>query len=304
MSEQWDVTLVTYDQFPDLSPDDHLLADALTNAGYRVRAAVWTSDLDWSASPSTLVRSTWDYFHRPAEFRHWIEHVSKLSTLFNSPEMLLWNMDKRYLTDLSRRGIPIVPTSFLKCGDPHDVSEIGRARGWDTVVVKPTISGSAFGAKKFDLASEGLEASAHVRELGSTRDMMVQPYITKVETDGERSLVFIRGLFSHSIRKSPFSAGAAGGESKEQDHDASLDEREFGRMVLDALETVPLYARVDIVPSAEGSQLMELELIEPALFFGRAPGAAEMLVTALSRAETADRRSHSVFRNSRSRAEP
>jgi hypothetical protein len=135
----------------------------------------------------------------------------------------------------------------------------------------------------FDLDADGASASAHAKSLGTTRDLMIQPYLTAVETEGERSLIFIDRVFSHSIIKAPFSAGAAGGKNEERDYVPGQAEIAFGERVLKVLGTDLLYARVDMIPTPAGPQLMELELIEPALFFGRAPGAAAMFVEALSR---------------------
>ncbi len=283
MSFAWDVTLVTYDKIPNLTPDDQLVADRLRSRGLRARAAVWDDRMDWSSSALAILRSTWDYFHKVNSFRGWLERVCGETQLVNDAALLRWNMDKRYLLDLELQGVAVVPSVFIPGGTSCCVAEIARSRAWGKVVVKPTVSGSAFGARLFDMTDAAEQAAEHMRSFGATRDMMIQPYQPEVQTLGERSLVFVNGSFTHSVRKGPFSAGAAGGESAEQDHTPDEAERAFAAHALKAAGVPTTYARVDIVPSATGLLLMELELIEPTLFFGRCPAAAEMFADAVLR---------------------
>ena len=56
------------------------------------------------------------------------------------------------------------------------------------------------------------------------------------------------------------------------------------RGVLEAIDEVPLYARVDMVRGLDGSLLlMELEVIEPDLYVKDGPGIGVMLGKALAR---------------------
>jgi hypothetical protein len=114
----------------------------------------------------------------------------------------------------------------------------------------------------------------------------VQPYLEEVETQRERSLIFFCGDYSHAIQKAPFSGGVTVGEALEKPHVALAEEIALGRAAIETLDEMPLYARVDLVPTAHGLVLMELELIEPALFFENEPSAAGRLAEILGKASS------------------
>ncbi len=278
----FDITLLTYEKQPDLTSDDQLLHDALVRRGTAVRVVPWSdARVRWAESSLTMFRSTWDYFHRAGEFQHWLKHVEPLTCLVNDAGLVRWNMHKRYLADLEARGIAVVPTEFVNRYAQVDLAELCEARGWGEIVIKPCIAGSAFGARRFDLLHASGDARAYLGELAADRDAMVQPFLREVEHEGERSLVFIGGEFSHAARKAPFSAAPAGGQSPETVHDSRHAEIAFAECVFDALPAKPLYARVDLVPAAAGWLVMEVELIEPVLFFRLAPSCADRLADML-----------------------
>ncbi len=284
MTRAFDVSLVTYEAFPTLTADDQLLLAALRRMGLRVRSSVWSDErVDWGASTLSVIRSTWDYFHRIAEFRAWLDRVETQTELVNTPQTVRWNMDKHYLSDLGDRGIRVVPSRFIDRGSSPDLAGVALELDARDIVIKPTISGSAFGAKRFDLAKSAAEADRHARDLLSAGDVMIQPYLPAVEVERERSLIFFGTEFSHAYRKAPFNGGPAHGEAQETDHDATSAEITFGQEAIGASRAAPAYARVDIVPAEHGSLLMELELIEPSLLFRRKPGSADVLAAHLQR---------------------
>ncbi len=276
--------LVTYDAMPDLSPDDRLLLRALLDLGFPARAAVWDDPkIDWESARAAVLRSTWDYFHKPSLFRNWIVQTGAQTQLINPPELLLWNIHKSYLDELGKVGVPTVPTFTLKICDGHSGLDIGLSAGWKKIVIKPAVSGSAHNTKVFDLDSNGDAAGMrqHVEKIHCTTDAMIQLFIPTVFTDGERSLVYLGGSYSHAFRKAAFSAGAAGGEAKETSLLPSDEELGFCSEILAKLPVQPAYARVDIIPHDGGLLLMELELIEPALQFRLCPGSAQRFARSL-----------------------
>jgi glutathione synthase/RimK-type ligase-like ATP-grasp enzyme len=273
------IALVTCDQFPDGTPDDRLLYDALAARGAEPEFVAWSDpEADWGAYGAVVIRSTWDYFHRPTEFRAWLDAVEGRAHLLNDVPTVRWNMDKHYLADLAARGVAVVPTVFVRRGSDQTLAQIAAARGWDEVVAKPTISGSALGAKRVRPDAEG---EAHLRALTAERDAMVQPYLAAVEDERERSLIFLDGAFSHAYRKAPFNAGSVTGTGVELIHEATEEELAFARRVIAAAGRDLAYARVDMVPSADGPLLMELEVIEPSLQFGFEPFSAQVFAGAL-----------------------
>lgn len=283
MNRQFDVTLVTYAGAPHGAPDDQVLADAIVRLGGRVRFAVWNDPrVDWAAAPCTVVRSTWDYFRNIDAWHVWLSATQAASRLVNPHPVLLWNTDKSYLSDLERRGVAIVPT--MRVGNRScDLAHECAVRGWTDIVVKPAVGASAFGARRF--AKDAIEgaARAHLRELLSTGNALVQPFQTAVERERERSLVFVAGSYRHAFSKSAFSAGAAAAnaESGERDYEPTAEERDFAHRALAAAGAPVAYARVDLVPAPAGPLLMELELIEPYLALRHRPATALVLADAL-----------------------
>ncbi|HEU5480500.1 MAG TPA: hypothetical protein VFU90_11730, partial [Candidatus Tumulicola sp.] len=229
-----DCTLVTCDAFPALDPDDRLLAGELRRRGLRVAIAVWSDPaVDWSAGRLTVLRSTWDYHRRHAEFVAWLDRIAPLTTVRNAPPLIKWNAHKFYLRDLELRGIPVVPTAWLTQGTRCRLTELCASRGWDPVVIKPalgaashdvvlaansngvTLSGAPKARSSVTLSGAPKarsrrapvsldEAQAHLDALLAGEDALVQPYLQSVETYGERALMFVRDRYSHAVAKEPF----------------------------------------------------------------------------------------------------
>jgi hypothetical protein len=230
-----------------------------------------------------VLRETWDYHHRLDEFMGWIEQVEKRTTLLNSPGLVRWNAHKTYLRDLEANGVPIVPTIWLEAGTQANFRAEVLARGWQRqqVVIKPTVSASAFETLLFS-EEDAARAQEHIGRLLPSRDLMLQPFLPSVQAYGERSLMFIDGTYTHAVRRpEPFMGDDIPYESRPAQ--ATADEIAFASSVLDALPETPLYARVDIAPDAEQLRLMELELIEPSLFFKFSPRAVTLMADGIER---------------------
>lgn len=278
-----DVALVTYSELPGLAADERLLVDALARLGLTAGPVVWDDpSVDWASAGMCVIRSTWDYHHRLDEFLAWVERVASVTSLWNPAEVVRWNIRKTYLRELSEKGVSIVPTLWLERDSHADLAEIMSAHGWHSVVVKPVVSASAYGTVL--VTGESLEGGqAHLDRLLAERDMMVQPFISSVETYGEHSLMFIDGQFTHSVRRTP-----AVGRDRSKHGKALLIETprnaiSFATRVLGAAAYPTLYARVDLVRDEEGALcLMELELVEPSLFLEQAPEAVERLAEAIA----------------------
>jgi hypothetical protein len=278
------VYLVTYSELPELADDDRLLLDELRILGVRAMPAVWDDPaVDWSAARVAVVRSTWDYHLRHKQFLEWVERAGALTDLFNPPDTVRWNGHKGYLLDLEVKGVPIVPTVWLAAGSDASLAEIMSGRGWARAVVKPAVSASGY--ETWQVRAENtFKAQRRLDLLLVERDMMVQPFMPSVENPGERSLMFVEGQHTHTVRRSaPFEAGV-GEMAEARPVEADADEVALAYKVLHVAGKLTLYARVDLARDEEGtSRLMELELIEPSLFLGHAPPAARMLAAAIAR---------------------
>ncbi len=291
-----DVLILTEDRYVQLDPEDwyqaqiareeDLVAAALGAQGLRVARRSWADpDMDWTRCGCALFRSTWDYFDRFAAFSPWLERVSAATRLFNDAGLIRWNVDKHYLGDLQARGVAIVATRFVERGEAASLAAIMAAEGWDEIVFKPAVSGAARLTFRVSAASVA-EHEAVFAGCVAQEAMMVQRFEPAIVDEGELSLIVIDGQTTHAIRKTP-----RGGDFRVQDdhggtvhpHEPSAAERAFAEVAVAACPTLPLYARVDFVRTGPGAfRLMELELVEPELFFRFHPPAAQVLGQALA----------------------
>jgi glutathione synthase/RimK-type ligase-like ATP-grasp enzyme len=277
------VALVTVDAARALDEDLLPLTEAFRSIGARVETPSWDDvEVDWAAYDLALLRSTWDYTERLPEFLAWTERAAQIARLFNPPDIVRWNTDKRYLHDLDRAAVPIIPSHFAA---PGEAVRFPDSPEW---VVKPSVGAGSRGAKRFG-ATERAAAQAHALDLqrqGLTA--LIQPYLESVDVQGETALVFYNGSYSHAFRKGPILLRQAGdvqglfAQESIEPRQAAADEIAVGQLALRAVPGgVPLYARVDLIRAADGRpQLLELEMTEPSMYFRCGPGSAERFVQA------------------------
>jgi glutathione synthase/RimK-type ligase-like ATP-grasp enzyme len=278
-----DVALATCRVLPEPDPDAAPLLDALRSAGLEAESLAWDDpDADFGRARLTLLRSTWNYPRNVEAFLAWAERTARASTLVNSLDVVRWNHHKRYLTDLAARAVPTVPTELVPRGAARSLADIVAERGFSGgVVVKPAVSAASLGTLRFG-PRELARGEAHLRALVRERDALVQPFLPSVEGYGERALVFIAGEVTHAVRKSPRFAGEA--ESVSTAVEISEGERALAERAVAAVSEGLLYARIDVAPGPDGAPVvMELELIEPSLFFDACPRALARFVGAVRR---------------------
>jgi len=279
------VAFATCAAMPGGSADDHPAA-RLLDAEFRC----WDDEsVDWEVFDRVVIRSTWDYTARVPEFLSWCERVGA-ARLRNSPSLVAFNVDKRYLGELS---VATVPTTFIAPGDQPAQLE-------GEVVVKPSISAGARETGRFGPAFHGEARALIARIHASGRVALVQPYMAAVDELGEAALVFFAGELSHTLRKSavlapdeeaPLAPGelapalAMMREDLVLPHEAEPATLAFADRVLSEISErfgAPLYARVDVVAGPDGRPaLLELEVTEPHLFLALCPGASERLAAAV-----------------------
>jgi glutathione synthase/RimK-type ligase-like ATP-grasp enzyme len=273
-----------------MRPDWPLLRQALAEVGVAASTRVWTyPDVPWHEFDLVLANGAWDNIHRPAEFLAWVAAVGETTPMVNSPDVLRWNLDKRYLAALSDAGVATVPTTWLTPDGAFDEGgpDLGLPPGTGEFVVKPTISGGGFETARYRAgdAQAGQAARAHIRRLlDAGRAVMVQPYQTAVDAHGEAGLIFFGGRYSHAIGKGPLLRVAAGPQSRLWEHEEigaltpTETQLEAAHRALAAAEHLvgpTTYARVDLVSTADGTPaVLELELLDPAFFFETQPSAA------------------------------
>lgn len=280
------LALATCAEYPDLIEDDQQLRKSLAERGADVTAASWDdAAIDWAAFDLVVIRSTWDYYHRVEEFLEWVRRVSAVTRLENPANLVTWNAHKGYLEELQVRGVPVVPTEMLAQGSAHELGKVLRKRGWGEAVVKPAVSAGSEGTIRLTLR-EAEEHQGHLDTLLAKGDVLVQPFVESVTQGGERSLIFFEGRYSHALKKQ-----AAPGDFRVQPQFGGIitpDQppqrvKDLARSILEAAEVDPLYARVDLVRIGEKWKLIELELIEPLLYFDTDPKAVHRFVDAILR---------------------
>jgi len=269
--------IATCKQLPEPDPDQDVLGAALAAGGFAAALCGWDDpDVDWDAPIPTVLRSTWNYPLAIDAFRAWIDRASRAAPLVNPPDIVHANLNKRYLLDLAARGVPVVPTTLVERGQTCELAAIAA----DSIVIKPEVGAASLGARRF--ARDDPAAVAHLATLTARGAALVQPYLASVEAYGERSLVWIDGELSHAIRKTPRLTDDR--EHVEGAVEITADECAVAQAAIAPLADRILYARVDLARDAAGQPcVMELELIEPSLYFTHKPGSAERFVAALAR---------------------
>ena len=290
------IALASCRDLPDWEVDDLPLHAAVVARGMELHTPAWDSpDLDWDQFDAVVIRTTWDYAERCAEFLSWADRVGANGRLWNSAPVLRWNTDKHYLRALEARGCRLVPTAWLERGSCPDLDAILREMHADRGFLKPIVGASARETLRFDRSEEGLaKAQAHCARLLPEESFMLQPYQSTVETEGELSVLFFDGEPSHGVRKIPVP-----GDYRVQDDYGASDQPEplspelvtAARQAMDAAVSIIgleqgslLYGRADFLLDSEGRLcLNELELVEPSLFFRHDPASPDRLARAIQR---------------------
>jgi glutathione synthase/RimK-type ligase-like ATP-grasp enzyme len=270
------VALVTSEGFSDLYEDDLLLVSALEEIGISGVPAVWSrAGIDWTSFDALIMRSPWDYFERPVEFRSWLDaRIASGVVMCNSREILDWNFDKSYLQDLAQKGVELVPTICIARQEEADIVALARSRGWDHIVVKPTIGGGGYRTYRFRLE----ELPRYAGDIAQTlmdRGVLVQPFLPEI-LDGELSLLFFDGVYSHAVCKRPKAGDYRvqfqyGGTNENVEVSDALVAQ--ARVCIAHAPALPVYARVDGVVKDGRFLLMELEVFEPLMFLAYHPEA-------------------------------
>ena len=288
------VALATCSQLPDLDKDDVPLIAALAERGVTAEPAVWDDPaVDWQAYDLVLVRSTWDYSPRHDEFLTWARSLPKVA---NSADVIAWNTDKRYLRELEEAGIPVIPTIWL---DPaRHLSKRAvhtRMPAFGDFVVKPVVSAGAQNTGRYQpvsAESRGLAILHATRLLDDGRWVMIQPYVTSVDTSGETCLIFIDGELTHAVRKNALLTGPAEesgelyAEEEKSAFEATPAQIEVAERALAVARKATgadlTYARVDLVSGDDGAPMViELELTEPSLWMKYGTGVEGKLADAV-----------------------
>jgi len=277
----YDVVVLTEDRYENpqkrdwytlqLMLEDELLKHALQQKGLKTTLVSWSNpDFDWHSTRAVMFKSTWDYFHRFDEFSNWLEQIKQHVIAINAIETIEWNMNKKYLIDLQEKGVHIVDSVVVETGQQTALESYFQQFNVSEFIVKPLVSGAARHTYRVNQANLA-EVQSRFDALIQNEGFLIQPFQQNVLDQGELSLMVMGGTFTHAVQKI-----AKPGDFRVQDdfggtvhtYFASEAEKAFAEQAVAACDPMPLYARVDVIRDNRNAlALMELELIEPEMFF-------------------------------------
>jgi len=266
--------------------DDELAVRPLDVLGWQVVTLSWRQlQVPWDEFEAVVIRTTWDYQNDPEAFLSVLAEIdASRATLANPLPVVRWNLDKRYLREVERRGLAVVPTIWDASYTAAEFRSWQEHFACGELIIKPTVSATAqdtYRLRDFDPA---------LADIFPAKPFLVQPFMPNIVAEGEYSLFYFAGDYSHAIVKSP----KTGDFRVQEEHGGNIrsvtasDELlAAGQRAIELISPPLLYARVDFVRTAEDNfALMELELTEPALYFRMDAAAAERFAAAFDRVMT------------------
>jgi glutathione synthase/RimK-type ligase-like ATP-grasp enzyme len=268
---------LTLDEQGDYVIDDEHAIAPLEQLGWQVSTLSWRqSHTPWSEFDVVVVRSTWDYWDDIPAFLETLRRIDSMTRLANPLDVIHWNLEKTYLRDLEGNGIGVVPTLWPESVSPASFPGFFARLGSDELVIKPVVGANGDDAYRVS-AADDVRRLEWICDRFRHKRGMVQTFMPSVLSEGEYSLFYFNGAFSHAILKIP-----KGSEFRSQEeHGSEIRPAEpeeklllRGRQVLETLSAIPLYARVDFVrDDQQDFVVMELELIEPSMYLRTDPEA-------------------------------
>jgi glutathione synthase/RimK-type ligase-like ATP-grasp enzyme len=276
------LAIATCEKLPDLFETEKPLIALFRNHGIVAEPTVWNNpDVHWNNYDAVLIRSVWDYYLHADAFNHWLDLLEEKNIYTLNPvSVIRQNQNKFYLKQLEVAGVEIVPTVFIEKTNALSLSAVENT-GWQKMVIKPAVSAAAFRTCLFE-QNELHKIEKEFAAMAAECDLLVQPFIQEVNEQGEISLLFFNRQYSHAVLKVP----KAGDFRVQQEHGgittAFNADRKLIETAMDILSKIEgdlLYARVDGIIKNGRFLLMELELIEPYLFFDYHENAMEKFVS-------------------------
>ena len=278
------IALLTCEKLPDLNPEDQKIIPALAQHNIESSAVIWSDKtVNWTDFDYLIFRNTWDYFEKETEFKIWLDHIENLGIKTLNPiEVIKQNIHKFYLREMEQQGITILPTLFIDKTGHLDLAKRIPSH-WKKAVIKPAFSAGSYLTEVFDV-SNSTEIDQQYARIALEKELLVQEFMPQIQTLGETSFIFFNKKFSHAVNKKPvegdFRVQSLFGGIYTLVH-PSQDLIQKAQKVVDTFKEDLLYARVDGILIDQELYLMEVECIEPDLYFDLSENSLERFVASI-----------------------
>lgn len=278
------IGLLTCEKLPELTLADQQLIPELAKHNIVAKALIWNDKtIDWNEFDYLIFRNTWDYFEKETEFNLWLDQIEKLGIkTLNAIEIIKQNKHKFYLREMEKKGILILPTIFIDKNANLNLAEI-LPKHWRKAVIKPAFSAGSYLTSVFDTSAIEKKNDEYTK-LAQEKELLLQEFMPEIQTLGETSFIFFNKKFSHAINKKPidgdFRVQSQFGGKYNLIH-PSQELIDKAQKVVDTFHDKLLYARVDGIVIDTELHLMEIECIEPDLYFEISEGALERFVASI-----------------------
>jgi glutathione synthase/RimK-type ligase-like ATP-grasp enzyme len=278
------IALLTCEKLPELTKEDQLLIPALSKFNISATAVIWNNKtVNWSDFDYLIFRNTWDYFEKEIEFNLWLDQIEQLGIkTLNSIDIIKKNKHKFYLREMEKQGVKILPTIFINKTNLLELHKIMPSH-WKKAVIKPAFSAGSYQTEVFEL-EDVQKISTDYKNIASEKELLLQEFMPEIQTLGETSFVFFNKKFSHAVNKKPINGDFRiqvqfGGQYTLAQPNAELIEK--AQQIVNTFTGKLLYARVDGIIIENELHLMEVECIEPDLYFNLSEGSLERFVSAI-----------------------
>ncbi|TDE50984.1 RimK family alpha-L-glutamate ligase [Flavobacterium sp. GT3P67] len=278
------IAILTCEKLPELTPADQQLIPELAKYNITAKAVIWNDKtINWTDFDYLIFRNTWDYFEKETEFKIWLDQIEKLGIKTLNPiEVIKQNIHKFYLREMEQQGISILPTVFIDKTDNLNLAELIPPH-WKKAVIKPAFSAGSYLTEVFE-ASETQEISEKYKNIAAEKELLLQEFMPEIQTLGETSFIFFNKKFSHSVNKKPVDGdfrvqSLFGGKYNLVQPNSEMIEK--AQKVVNTFQEKLLYARVDGILIENELYLMEIECIEPDLYFNLSENSLERFVAAI-----------------------
>lgn len=278
------IGILTCEKLPELIASDQQIIPELAQHGIKAKAIIWDDPtINWTEFDYLIFRSTWDYFEKETEFNHWLEKIEKLGVKTLNPIAIIkQNKHKFYLRNLEKEGVCILPTLFIDKTNNLNLAALIPTH-WKKAVIKPAFSAGSYQTEVFEVTNIE-KINRDYQNIASEKEILLQEFMPEIQTLGETSFIFFNKQFSHAVNKKPVDGDFRiqvqfGGKYSLVQPNAELIKK--AQKIVNTFPEKLLYARVDGIAIENELHLMEVECIEPDLYFNLAEGSLTRYVNAI-----------------------